>query len=448
MEDTFLPHSKLSLLKKLGWRISIFIACLVVLVVVGLLVHDKSPIYWWMPTQRTQLEPTAPFSLVDVGQPLLGRFRQVNPLAEVSPGVCNVLLSQHAHTLHSDGSMTVQQVLDWHIAQGFTAVAVTDHNDWQGGLEAVEAAKRMPGIVALAGMEWSHCRGHYNFILPSAAAAALDFESANSQWVVRNQSLPSPRTTPLMVPMSLRKRALHTLQVDAQPDDNILAIPLVKYPSDTQMQQAFATVHSLGGVVVANHLPWSAWNLQRNQLPNRTALAKWGVDYVELVHEADFDAKSLPIVREHGMGPVAGMDLHFPSQRAYGWTCLSATDPNDEASVLAALRQPSGADVIFDAEGTTGMSVYDDLPQVGIFFSPLRWLGDYFHGFYGVSPKGGTDTYAYSFVDGYCGLEPSYALRWGCIFAGVFWLVSFFTAYHLVLFVSARCKGESLDSAL
>jgi len=198
------------------------------------------------------------------------------------------------------------------------------------------------------------------------------------------------------------------------------------------MQQAFDSVHSLGGVVVANHLPWSAWSLERERLPSREELARWRVDYVELAHEATLDAQSLPLVEAGRLGPIAGADLHLPGQRAYGWTCLNATRPSEEDFVLDALRQPNAVDVLFNAEGTPELlpthrnsDALKSMPAAGHFFAPLRWVGEFFQNFLGTSAGA-----EYSFVDGYCGKPRSHWLRWRCIFSALFWLLMLFCAYQ------------------
>ncbi len=83
----------------------------------------------------------------------------------------NILLDAHSHTTHSDGSMSVKQNLEWHIANGYNAAFITDHNDIGGAQEAAQIAAEDESlrdkIIILTGTEWSHCRGHYNLLFPS-----------------------------------------------------------------------------------------------------------------------------------------------------------------------------------------------------------------------------------------------------------------------------------------
>lgn len=434
----------------LATRALAFVLCTAALLIIGLLVQQDSPIYWWMSTPPEPLPLRGqPYSPADELEPLLGRLSEVKPLAAARPGRCNVLLSQHAHTLRSDGSMTAQQALDWHEAHGYTAVAVTDHNTWSGGLEAVAAAKKRDGgLVALAGMEWTHCRGHYNFLLPADAAAS--FTLRGGAWVSSGVPSTSSEATggaALTAEPSRRIRGQPFLRTDDAPEE--LTIPLVKYPSDDEMRQAFSAVHVLGGVVVANHLAWSSWSLERDRLPSRAQLEEWNVDYIELAHEMYFDAKSLKHVKEHKIGAIAGGDVHFPTQHAYGWTCLNVSSPRDEASIFEALRRPSDVDILFDAEGSpdllqgslaTGDAV-DSWPSLGVAFAPLRWVGEFVTHFYKVSAVGGGRTYEYSFVDGFCGPPQTYSARWPFVLSAVGWAALFFLAYHACWLFASSAKG-------
>eukprot|EP01083_Nonionella_stella_P198341 728271_1 len=117
-------------------------------------------------------------------------------------------------------------------------MTVTDHNTLRGGLEARRVAREEFGfhMIVLPGMEWTHCRGHYNFIFNEI------------------ESLPSVGD------------ALEGTTADGQ----TVRIPLVKRPTDVQIREAFDSVHALGGLVMANHLPFSANNLDPSGLPSLT----------------------------------------------------------------------------------------------------------------------------------------------------------------------------------
>jgi hypothetical protein len=56
-------------------------------------------------------------------------------------GPYNVILEMHSHTYFSDGSMSPEQMVEWAIAYGYTAVVVSDHNNIYGGLVAKDYAE-------------------------------------------------------------------------------------------------------------------------------------------------------------------------------------------------------------------------------------------------------------------------------------------------------------------
>jgi hypothetical protein len=72
----------------------------------------------------------------------------------------NVLLDTHFHTRHSDGLMTVEEGIAWHIAMGFNAFFVTDHDT----LSNADDIRRLKDkykdqILIMQGVEISTKRG-------------------------------------------------------------------------------------------------------------------------------------------------------------------------------------------------------------------------------------------------------------------------------------------------
>ncbi|TMC63221.1 MAG: PHP domain-containing protein [Chloroflexota bacterium] len=70
-------------------------------------------------------------------------------LAEVSNGRANL----HLHTIFSDGELEPAQVVEAHVAAGFTAIALTDHDTLAG----IDALGRLEGrrLRMIAGVELS-----------------------------------------------------------------------------------------------------------------------------------------------------------------------------------------------------------------------------------------------------------------------------------------------------
>lgn len=75
-------------------------------------------------------------------------------------GEYNVLLEMHSHTYFSDGAMSPEQMVEWAIAYGFSAIAVTDHNTIAGGLAAKRYAEsngyNESTIVVIPGVEYTY----------------------------------------------------------------------------------------------------------------------------------------------------------------------------------------------------------------------------------------------------------------------------------------------------
>lgn len=67
----------------------------------------------------------------------------------------------HIHTIHSDGSATVGEVLDRAVAAGLDTVAITDHNEVNGAFEAAKlAVSRNIPVRVVIGEEISTSDGH------------------------------------------------------------------------------------------------------------------------------------------------------------------------------------------------------------------------------------------------------------------------------------------------
>lgn len=65
----------------------------------------------------------------------------------------------HTHTVHSDGSQTLQELASGARRLGFDAIALTDHNT-MSGLNGREDAQRDSGLLIIPGMEWTTFYGH------------------------------------------------------------------------------------------------------------------------------------------------------------------------------------------------------------------------------------------------------------------------------------------------
>ena len=66
----------------------------------------------------------------------------------------------HTHTLASDGVLTTEEMAQHALRQGLDFLAITDHNQTVSS----ESLPQIPGITLIPGVEWTHYRGHANFL--------------------------------------------------------------------------------------------------------------------------------------------------------------------------------------------------------------------------------------------------------------------------------------------
>ena len=253
-----------SFLRKYSIRFSVYLLIAVLLITVSVLIrYSNISRYKYTDESWDHIEPYVPSTNLTY----------------------NVLFDQHSHTYHSDGILSVEQNIKWHIAMGFNACAITDHNNIKSAKDIAELAPQYANqIVIIQGMEWTTDRIHMNFL-------------GISTWD--------------------------------------LSIPAL--PTDQEILEAIDEVHSQGGVVVANHLPWSN-RTGAIDLPTQEQLLSWGVDYIEIVNEGEFDQVSydFSIASNNSIGMITGTDMHHPMD-VYGWTAINVTEFSVEG-ILNQLR--------------------------------------------------------------------------------------------------------------
>ncbi len=244
----------------------------------------------------------------------------------------SIIYDAHSHTRYSDGILTVEQNVKWHIAHGFNAMVLTDHNNLRNSKDVqTVAAAYASEFILIQGLEWTSSRIHLNII-------------GISEWNLR--------------------------------------IPWT--PTDTQIQEAIDEAHAQGAVVVVDHIPWSLPRMPDH--PSRQQLLDWGVDYIEMVNEDDYDVDSEPWLNSTGtggFGAITGTDMHGPME-VNGWTLMNTTEFTAEA-VMEELRARNTT-IVYNTTGSTDYSVrYDNLWYD--VFSPLIFLGEMFEDLYGNHPS-------------------------------------------------------------
>lgn len=196
-------------------------------------------------------------------------------------------LDTHAHTLASDGVLSPEQLILWHIANGYDAFVLTDHNTDKNNKPIVELQDKYPEIVIIPGFEWTTLRIHLNFL-------------GIMEWSDK-------------VPIN---------------------------PSDDQIREAIRKAKELGAIVQVDHISWTVdqpyHRSGRTTHPTREQLVEWGADGFEINNEMRwYDPKTLHWLdnkRENGEldRPIyrsTGTDVHNPLKEwATGWTEILLTD--------------------------------------------------------------------------------------------------------------------------
>ncbi len=94
------------------------------------------------------------------------------------PGRTWLAADLHAHTVHSDGSLSVPELAALAVAAGLDVLAVTDHNTVSHHPE-LPAASAAYGVALLPGQELTTDRGHANAF---GAIGWMDFRRPAHQW--------------------------------------------------------------------------------------------------------------------------------------------------------------------------------------------------------------------------------------------------------------------------
>ena len=66
----------------------------------------------------------------------------------------------HLHTLASDGVLSVGELAKHALRHGLDFLAITDHNQ----MVSADSLPRLPGLTLIPGIEWTHFKGHANFL--------------------------------------------------------------------------------------------------------------------------------------------------------------------------------------------------------------------------------------------------------------------------------------------
>lgn len=239
-----------------------------------------------------------------------------------------VLIDPHSHTLHSDGVLTPEQSLLWHMAMGFNACVISDHSNLEAAIEARTIARQKynDSIKVLLGAEWTSENIHLNLIGINAT-----FEQYFT--------------------------------------DHPPAAPF--FPTNEQIQEIIQTTHANGGIVMLNHY------IPNPGRPSFDDFVAWGVDLVEEINDAELiseysQARTYCESHPGVVGPTASTDVHDP-EAVYGWTVLNVTAFTEE-DIFTELQAKHTAVAI----EPWGSPVNSSIPENPLFsfLKPLYYVGE------------------------------------------------------------------------
>ena len=206
----------------------------------------------------------------------------------------NVVFDHHSHTNYSDGALTIKQNVEWHIAMGFNAIAITDHNNMRH-LEEIDNVREeygKKGFLILSGIEWTTNKIHLNLL-------------GLTEW---EEKIPY-RTTEESIIETINK------------------------------------AHDLGAIVVCDHIPWSINEFNMKDHPSRRSLLDWGIDYIEIINDDskpenvyDHESYDFCVKHDNDIGMITGTDMHRPDDLAgggvRGWTLMNIKEFTKEALMV------------------------------------------------------------------------------------------------------------------
>jgi PHP domain-containing protein len=130
---------------------------------------------------RVTVDPSAGPAAADreLAAPPVPASRPARRKLPATPGHQWLAGDLHAHTVHSDGAMTVPELACFAISRGLDFVAVTDHNTISHHTELPTAARRY-GITLIPGQEVTTEHGHAGLL---GEVGWIDFRRSPDDWL-------------------------------------------------------------------------------------------------------------------------------------------------------------------------------------------------------------------------------------------------------------------------
>ncbi|NPV08859.1 MAG: CehA/McbA family metallohydrolase [Anaerolineae bacterium] len=248
-----------------------------------------------------------------------GRRHRVGTLFAVEPGLAGLLPLRgdlHTHTWYSDGRSSPAELLRAAWAAGLDFVAVTDHDNWNGGAEAASLGEALP-IVVIPGEEVTFERGHLVAVGTRAGISEL------------------------------RERPEHRRQL-AEIEEDLRHLGCADDLAARYARALWAarSIRELGGLAILAHPFWvTGGEFHLDREVGRRLCLDGEVDAIELLGEVEFEdnllaiALHMELLRAGVSLPVVGNSDTHGVEHTLGqyWTVAFARERSSEA-VLAAVK--------------------------------------------------------------------------------------------------------------
>lgn len=258
----------------------------------------------------------------------------------------------HIHTTYSDGALTPEQIVDRYISNGYSGIAVTDHDTIEGSAAAFRYAADkpinvIPGIeISTHDEEWNtiHILG-YNFDYESRELA--DAIAKVKRWrTERNEKLLKALNKmgyevsmddameinegrfmgkPTIAEVLVRKGYIKSV---GEAFDNLYKRPEIKniWKETLGTWEAIDVIHKAGGIAVFAH-PMEVMKKDESEeafaVRLKALLKKMiehGIDGIECYHpsaDASQSEKLEAFAKSNGLIVSGGSDFHSDAQRRY-----------------------------------------------------------------------------------------------------------------------------------
>ncbi|MBN2188295.1 MAG: PHP domain-containing protein [Chitinispirillaceae bacterium] len=251
---------------------------------------------------------------------------------QTAPAFARRYVDLHIHTIHSDGSSTVKEVLEAAARQGLAAIAITDHDCVDAYPEALERGEQL-GIEVIPGLELSseiegtdlHILGYFidiaNVTLNRRLTEMKEARYLRARKIVENLNRDGIDLRfdtvlsiagvgaigrPHIAAAMLREELVYSFR---EAFEKYLGYGLPAYVEKYRMQprEVFELIKQAGGVPVLAHPGVTKID---ERIPEFIKDGVLGIETYHTEHSAASRQNYLKIARKNGLAFTGGSDFH------------------------------------------------------------------------------------------------------------------------------------------